>query len=134
MIRSYEPILSLLCLILSALVSAQGLTYPETQRVDHWDEYHGVRVHDPYRWLEQDVRESEMVRQWVEAQNGVTFDYLEGLPLRAHFKARLTKLWDYEKYDSVPQARVRKILLLPMTRKRDGVKTEESSLWLFQNR
>jgi prolyl oligopeptidase len=48
---------------------AQGIDYPETRKVDQADDYHGVRVEDPYRWLEDDVRESDDVRSWVEAQN-----------------------------------------------------------------
>ena len=61
----------------------QPLHYPETRRGDQVDTYHGVQVADPYRWLEQDVRESEEVRDWVEAENRVTFGYLESLPERA---------------------------------------------------
>jgi len=80
---------------------AGGLKYPETQRIDHVDVYHGVKVEDPYRWLEDDVRESQRVRNWVEAQNKVTFEYLRSLPRREQIKERLTNLWDYEKY-SVP--------------------------------
>jgi prolyl oligopeptidase len=54
-------------------------------------------VPDPYRWLEDDVRESEDVEAWVAAQNSVTFEYLESLPRRAAIGERLTELWDYEK-------------------------------------
>ena len=57
----------------------QQTTYPATKRVDHYDEYHGEQVHDPYRWLEDDARESEEVGAWVEAQNEVTFDYLKSI-------------------------------------------------------
>lgn len=76
---------------------AGELNYPETKRVDHIDEYFGVKVADPYRWLEQDVRNSPQVREWVEKQNRVTFGYLEKLPQREQLKNRLTELWDYEK-------------------------------------
>lgn len=72
--------------------------YPDTKEVSHTDTYHGVKVEDPYRWLEQDVRESADVREWVEAQNEVTFAYLESLPQRDRIERRLTELWDYEKY------------------------------------
>ncbi len=77
---------------------AGDLHYPETRRIDHVDVYHGVKVADPYRWLEEDVRESEDVHDWVERQNKVTFDYLEGLDTREPIRARLTKLWNFEKY------------------------------------
>ncbi len=67
--------------------------YPPTRRLDHADDYHGQRVPDPYRWLE-DVDAPE-TRAWVEAQNALTFAYLDGLPARAQLRQRLTELWDY---------------------------------------
>ncbi|MEM8835969.1 MAG: prolyl oligopeptidase family serine peptidase [Planctomycetota bacterium] len=72
--------------------------YPDAERVDHVDEYHGAKVQDPYRWLENDVREDEQVEAWVEAQNKVTFDYLKSIPGRDTIEDRLTKLWDYAKF------------------------------------
>ncbi|MBT8486942.1 MAG: prolyl oligopeptidase family serine peptidase, partial [Phycisphaerae bacterium] len=73
-------------------------TYPDTERVDHTDDLHGTIVPDPYRWLEDDARTSPAVAAWVEAQNEVTFDYLQTLPQRDRIKQRLTELWDYERY------------------------------------
>jgi prolyl oligopeptidase len=70
--------------------------YPETQKVSQTDDYHGTTVADPYRWLE-DVGSPE-TKAWVEAQNKVTFGYLETLPQREAIKERLTELWDYPKY------------------------------------
>lgn len=88
----------ILCLTLLAGTSfADGIQYPETRKVDHVDDYHGTPVADPYRWLEQDVRESSDVAAWVEAENKVTFAYLEALPQRGPIEKELTKLWDYEK-------------------------------------
>jgi prolyl oligopeptidase len=78
--------------------SRRGIDYPETRKVDQVDEYHGVRVEDPYRWLEDDVRESDDVRRWVEAQNEVTSGYLEAIPERSRIRERLTQLWNYERY------------------------------------
>ena len=72
--------------------------YPETATVEHVDTYHGVEVADPYRWLEDDIRESEDVDAWVNAQNEVTFAYLESIPEREIIEKRLTQLWDYERY------------------------------------
>lgn len=86
----------------SPTTSAPDLTYPETATVDQVDTYHGVQVSDPYRWLEEDVRESDRVRQWVEAQNKVTFDYLQAIPERAAITSRLKELWDYEKF-TIPE-------------------------------
>ena len=75
-----------------------GIEYPATTTVDHVDVYHGVEVADPFRWLEDDVRESEAVKNWVDAQNEVTFAYLDTIPERDIVKGRLTELWDFERY------------------------------------
>ena len=71
--------------------------YPETRQINHADDYHGTVVSDPYRWLEDDVRESKDVAQWVEKQNEVTFAFLEDIPEREAIRKRLEELWDYEK-------------------------------------
>ncbi|MBL1174281.1 MAG: S9 family peptidase [Pantanalinema sp. GBBB05] len=72
------------------------LTYPVTQQVKQIDDYHGVKVADPYRWLEDP--DAPETRQWIEAQNQLTFDYLSQIPQRAAIQQRLTNLWDFEKY------------------------------------
>lgn len=94
-------VIAFLVICIIQVASAGRLEYPETQRIGHVDLYHGIEVIDTYRWLEEDVRESERVRQWVNAQNKVTFEYLQSLPRREQIKKRLTELWDYEKY-SIP--------------------------------
>jgi len=92
--------LALVGLILA--FGAQGadrtIEYPETRRVDHDDDYHGTKVPDPYRWLEDDARKSEAVANWVAAQNKVTNAYLKQIPEREAIQKRLTELWNYEKY------------------------------------
>jgi prolyl oligopeptidase len=60
------------------------------------DVYHGQAVPDPYRWLED--LDSERTRAWIEAQNQLTFDYLQRIPARQRLLERLTQLWNYEKY------------------------------------
>src|SRR5262245_2322392 len=77
----------------AAMAADPPLTYPKTKRIDHIDEYHGTKVPDPYRWLEDDVRKSTDVAKWVEEQNKVTFAYLEKVPERNALKERLTELW-----------------------------------------
>jgi len=72
-----------------------ALNYPETKKVDTVTDYFGTKVKDPYRWLEDD--RSEETENWVEAENKVTFNYLDNIPYRDQLKERLTKLWDYEK-------------------------------------
>ena len=74
------------------------LSYPPSPAIDQVDEYHGVKVADPYRWLEDP--DSEESRAWIEAQNQVTFGYLEQIGVRDRIKNRLTELWDYEKYST----------------------------------
>jgi prolyl oligopeptidase len=74
-----------------------SLAYPETRRVEVVDDYHGIKVPDPYRWLEADVRESEEVAAWVVAQNKVARAYLDAIPIREKIEARLRELWNYER-------------------------------------
>jgi prolyl oligopeptidase len=83
-------------LFISAALAAQGLQYPDTRKVDHVDTYHGVTVPDPYRWLEDDT--SADTAAWVEAQNKVTFAYLDKIPFRAALTKRLKDLYNYAKY------------------------------------
>jgi prolyl oligopeptidase len=75
--------------------------YPITRKSDHVDTYHGTKVPDPYRWLEDDT--SAETAAWVAAQNKVTFPYLEKIPYRAALTARVLKLNDYEKYSAPAQ-------------------------------
>ena len=70
--------------------------YPAAQRVEHVDDYHGVKVADPYRWLE-DI-DGAQTRAWVEAENAVTFGYLKTIEERDALRERLTALWDYERW------------------------------------
>ena len=77
---------------------AQSLIYPVTKRVDQVDVYNGVKVADPYRWLEDD--NSPATAAWVEAGNKVTFPYLEAIPFRQQMQARVTALNEYPKYSS----------------------------------
>jgi prolyl oligopeptidase len=72
-----------------------NLTYPETKQVDTVDAYFDTEVKDPYRWLEND--RSDETEEWVEAQNDLTFGYLEDIPYRNKLKERLTQVWNYEK-------------------------------------
>jgi prolyl oligopeptidase len=82
-----------------ALALAQPLVYPETRCQEIVDDYHGVKVTDPYRWLEDDT--SAETQAWVRAQNEVTLPWLRAIPGREALRARLEKLWNYER-SSVP--------------------------------
>jgi prolyl oligopeptidase len=76
--------------------SDEPIVYPQTKAVAQVDVIHGVEVADPYRWLEDD--QAEDTKAWVEAENKVTFGYLDDIPARDKIKQRLTKLWNYERY------------------------------------
>lgn len=76
------------------------LTYPHAKTVDQVDDYHGTKVPDPYRWLED--TDSADTREWIEAENKVTFHYLEQIPYRQAIHDRLKTLWNYERY-GVPE-------------------------------
>jgi prolyl oligopeptidase len=68
----------------------------ETRRDDVVEDYHGTKVADPYRWLEDP--DSPETRAWVEAENAVTFAFLERIAARNRIRERLTRLWNYERY------------------------------------
>ncbi|WP_184084592.1 prolyl oligopeptidase family serine peptidase [Sphingomonas xinjiangensis] len=72
--------------------------YPQTRRVDVVEEQFGVKVTDPYRWLENDVRGDKEVAAWVAAQNQVTNAYLATLPGRKIFAERIKTLFNYERF------------------------------------
>lgn len=73
----------------------QRLTYPTTTKGTVVDEFWGEKIADPYRWLEDD--RSAETKTWVEAENKVTFDYLNAIPFRTKLKDQLTEIWNYEK-------------------------------------
>jgi prolyl oligopeptidase len=70
-----------------------AIAYPATTKGDVVEDYHGTKVPDPYRWMED--LDSKQVADWVAAQNAVTDPYLDALPLRTHLTDRLTALWNY---------------------------------------
>ncbi len=73
-----------------------ALTYPHAKTVNQIDDYHGVKVPDPYRWLED--TDSPETREWIEAENKLTFQYLEQIPYRQAIHDRLKTLWNYERF------------------------------------
>lgn len=82
-----------------ALQAQKGPMYPETRKDPSVvDDYHGTKVPDPYRWLEDD--RSPETADWVKAQNEVTFGYLNKIPFRNDVRARLEQLWNYERYSA----------------------------------
>ncbi len=93
-IQSHAALLLLFPIVLAA--AAQVIRYPATRKSSQVDTYFGVQVADPYRWLEDD--RSPETEAWVEAENKVTFAYLNQIPYRQQVKARLEKLFDYPRY------------------------------------
>jgi prolyl oligopeptidase len=78
-------------------MTVRSPSYPPTAKGDAVDDYHGHKVADPYRWLED--LGSGATQAWIEAQNGITLPCLEQLPHRAALLARLTQLWDFPRTD-----------------------------------
>jgi prolyl oligopeptidase len=95
-------ILMTMALVANTTVSAQGLPYPKAAKDGTVDDYFGVKVADPYRWLENDT--SAQTAAWVEAENQVTNAYLQKIPFRGKLLNRLTELANYEKL-SAPRKR-----------------------------
>lgn len=87
---------------MSLTIFAQKVEYPKPRKVDQTDDYHGTKVADPFRWLEDP--DSPESREWINAENKVTDAYLSQIPERAVIKERLTKLWNYERF-SAPSKR-----------------------------
>lgn len=95
-----KKLLMLFLLMLFAFTSthSQQIEYPFTKKVDQIDDYHGTKISDPYRWLEDN--NSKETAEWVEAQNKVTQEYLSKIPFREALKNKLTELWNYERYSA----------------------------------
>jgi len=82
--------------------SQEQLVYPASNKIDFVDDYFGTKVEDPYRWMEDDA--ADEVKNWVEAQNVVTFAYLEKIPYRDKIRQRLTEVYNYPKQSSPRRA------------------------------
>jgi len=80
-------------LVASFSCKKNGAKYPKTKKVEVVDNYFGVNVNDPYRWLEADT--TAEVADWVKSQNDVTNEYFSKIPFREKIRSRLTELWNY---------------------------------------
>jgi prolyl oligopeptidase len=74
------------------------LPYPQTRKTDLVEDYHGTKVADPYRWLENDT--SEETKAWVKAENEVTNAYLSKIPYRNKIRDRINELLNYPRYSA----------------------------------
>ena len=101
------------------------ISYPKTRRDDLVETLHGQKVSDPYRWMED--LESDELRQWIEAQNELTFACLAHSPLREKIQKRMTELWNYEKV-SPPFKRAGRYFFLY----NDGLQNQNVLYWMEQ--
>ncbi|GJQ19903.1 MAG: prolyl endopeptidase [Bacteroidia bacterium] len=96
---SSRPRILLVFLFPAAFLAAQPFQYPKAETIDAVDDFHGTRVADPYRWMEQE--NDPRLKMWIEQQNVLTSAYLKDVPARERFKQRLLELLNYPRY-SVP--------------------------------
>lgn len=101
----------------AAPAKSPAFAYPPTQRVEQVDTYHGTRIADPYRWLENP--DSLETKRWIQAQNALAQPYLEAIPARERIKQRMTQLWNYERYE-IPVKRARHYFYL----RNDGLQNQ----------
>jgi prolyl oligopeptidase len=76
----------------------QEIKYPKPHKGKVVDNYFGIKVADPYRWME-DVNSPE-TKKWVEEENKLTESYLSKIPFRNKIKKRLTELFNYERFSA----------------------------------
>ena len=86
------------CLASLPVLAVAGIDYPAAQRGDHIDQYHGIAVPDPYRWLEE--IDSPQTRSWVQAQAKISGAYLAALPHRDDIARRLKEIWNFERWNA----------------------------------
>lgn len=98
MIKKLFLLLSLLLLLLTIAAAQPDLDYPKPRKAEQVDDYHGTKVHDPYRWMEE--TSSVETQAWIESENRLTNSYLSTIPERARIKARLTEIWNYERFSA----------------------------------
>ena len=94
------PLLTVLLILPAA--GAERFVYPKPPIADQVDVYHGTRVRDPYRPLEDP--DSPETRAWIDAQNALAMPYLTSIPARSAIKDRLTRIWNYERFSDVSKA------------------------------
>ncbi|MBX3266936.1 MAG: S9 family peptidase [Acidobacteria bacterium] len=95
MYRKALSLVTVLSVLVLTIPAQKGFEYPKARKADQVDDFHGVKVADPYRWME-DTGSAE-TQSWIEAQNKLTNSYFETIPQRARIRERLTELWNYER-------------------------------------
>ena len=74
------------------------MTYPHARRSDVVDDYHGIKVPDPYRWMEH--IDSPETQAWIKAENELTRAYFGALPHRGAIVRRLREIWNFERWSA----------------------------------
>jgi prolyl oligopeptidase len=100
-----KTVLSLLATGAAVIACAETmpkLNYPTPPKSDQVDDYHGVKIADPYRTLEN--ADAPSTEKFVEEENALTFAWLAKQPGRDAIKKQLTALWDYERYGELYKA------------------------------
>src|SRR6266576_2550143 len=87
---------ALFLFLLLGTTMAKNYEYPETTKEETVDDYHGTKIADSYRWLENS--DSPETIAWIKKENAISLPYLEKLPSRGDFQERLTKLLKFERY------------------------------------
>jgi len=97
--KKTSQILLIIALFCSSLsLYSQTVTYPHTKKIEFSDTYHGLKVPDPYRWLEDD--NSAETKEWVKSENEVTRAYLDAIPFRNNIRERLEKIWNFPRFST----------------------------------
>ncbi len=81
-----------------SIPQVEAMEYPHTKTVAQFDDYHGVVVADPYRWLEDDVRQNVALREWVEAQHALSDEYLKSLPVWQELNEQFKEVWNTQRF------------------------------------
>jgi len=98
MLNKFFLFLVLFSFVVSGVPAQDKLDYPKPTKGSQVDNYHGTKVADPYRWMEDG--DSADTKTWIEAQNKLTNSYLATIPEREKIKSRLTELWNYERFSA----------------------------------
>jgi prolyl oligopeptidase len=98
MLKRFLLAVALFAFLTTSVPAQNGLDYPKPKKVDQVDDYHGTKVSDPYRWMEDTG--SPDTRTWIEQQNKITNAYLGTIAERDKIRTRLTELWNYERYSA----------------------------------
>ncbi len=95
-LASCTPILAALAVTTPASALPEPLSYPPAPRGSQVDDYHGIKVPDPYRWLE-DI-DSARTGAWVDAEGRLSREFLDAIPGRSAIAERLRNIWNFERW------------------------------------